>query len=136
LGIKKAAQVARLPEKKRTKKLLKQVKKASVAQAKALVDAVLAAEAGEQKVKLVPYTIGLPQEVVDLIAQVESSGQFLESVRDNDRSWTLRAKLWHQVWWHFLDVHREELAAAARYKEEWLAAKKQNPEAVASQSVQ
>jgi hypothetical protein len=129
LGVKKAAQVARLPESKRTKKLLKQVKKASVKEAKQLVDAVLAAEIpkDERKAAVVSFSINLPQEVIDLIDEVEHSGQFLESVRDNDRTWTLRAKLWHQVWWYFLDSHKEELKAAEQYRNDFLAAKGENP---------
>jgi hypothetical protein len=133
LGIKKATQVARLPEHKRTKKLLKQIEKESVAGAKLLVESVL--EQPAPKVILVPLTIALPQEVIELINQIERDGQFLESVRDNDRSWTLRAKLWHQVWWDFLNSHTQELKAAAMYRETFLAAKKTNSEALASQSV-
>jgi hypothetical protein len=131
LGIKKATQVARLPEAKRTKKLLKQIEKESVVGAKALVESAL----DQPGPKLVPLTIALPVEVVELINQIERDGQFLESVRDNDRSWTLRAKLWHQVWWDFLDTHEEELKAAAVWRETFLASKKANSETVASQSV-
>jgi hypothetical protein len=118
LGVKKSAQIARLPEKKRTKKLLKQIEDASVSSTKAIVEAILASDvAGEEpKARLVPFNIALPQEVIDLIEQVEHDGQFLETVRDNDRTWTLRAKLWHQVWWYFLDEHQEDLKAAAFYR--------------------
>jgi hypothetical protein len=134
LGIKRAAQIARLPESKRTKKLVKEAKEQSVAEVKQAVDELLTPES-ERKAHLVPLTLGLPQEVVDLIADVERGGEWLEHVRDNDRTWTLRAKLWHQVWWEFFDNHREELKAAEQFKEDYVAKKNANPENVAAQSV-
>jgi uracil-DNA glycosylase len=134
LGIKRAAQIARLPESKRTKKLVKEAKEQSVAEVKQAVDELLTPES-ERKAHLVPLTLGLPQEVVDLIADVERGGEWLEHVRDNDRTWTLRAKLWHQVWWEFYDNHREELKAAEQFKEDYVAKKSADKEAVSAQSV-
>lgn len=137
LGVKKAAQIARLPESRRTKKLIKQAKESSVADVKAAVDIALERDTpeNERKVQLVALTLGLPQEVIDLIADVEKGGEWLEHVRDSDRSWSLRAKLWHQVWWEFYDNHREELKAAEQYKENYLAEKNGNQAEVGAQSI-
>jgi hypothetical protein len=134
LGIKKATQIARLPESKRTKKFIEEAKEQSVAEVKQAVDELLVLES-ERKAHLVPVTLGLPQEVVDLIADVERGGEWLEHVRDNDRTWTLRAKLWHQVWWEFFDNHREELKAAEQFKEDYVAKKNGDQENISSQSV-
>jgi len=115
LGVKKAAQIARLPEKKRTKKMLKEIEEASVAATKEIVDSVLEGDA--PKVKLYAYTVALPQEVIDLIEEVERDGVFMEDIRDGDRSWTLRSKLWHAVWLSFQVENQEQLRAAAFARE-------------------
>jgi len=117
LGVKKAAQIARLPEKHRTKKLLKEIESASVAVTKELVDARLEEPGVQKKTQLIPLTIALPQETIDLINEVERDGVFMEDIRDGDRSWTLRAKLWHAVWVSFRTEYQEDLKAAAFYRE-------------------
>lgn len=123
LGVKKAAQIARLPEKKRTAQLVQQAKHQTVREVTSYVNRALDEEKpeSEKKVKLVPLTIGLPNETIDLIDQVEKDGMFLEAVRDGDKTVSLRAKLWHFVWNEFLQNHQEELAQAAEYREVYLA---------------
>jgi hypothetical protein len=137
LGVKKAAQIARLPEHLRTKKFVEESKQSSFTSVKRNVDVMLQNElpVTERRAVMVPFTIALPQEVVDLIEEIERTGIFLESVRDNDRSWSLRAKLWHQIVWYFYDAHKEELRSAEKYREDYFAEKKLHQAQVASQSV-
>ena len=127
LGVKKAAQLARLPKKKLTSQIVQEAKHETVKEVTVKINMMLDEEkpVSERKEKLVPLgNIGLPQSTIDLINEVEKDGMFMEGIRDGDKTLSLRAKLWHAVWFFFLDSHREELREAARYREQYIAQQK------------
>lgn len=135
LGIKKSAQLARLPEKKRTPQLIQQAKHQSVKEVTKHVNRMLDEEKpeAERKEKLVALNIGLPQVTIDLINEVERDGMFLDAIRDGDKTLSLRAKLWHAVFWFFKDSHREELEQASERREAFIAQQKAQNESPIAQ---
>ena len=124
LGVKKAAQLARLPEKDRTKARIKKAKSQTVREVTKEVDKVLDKQKppSERKEKLVSFSVSLSQSTIDLIEKLEHDGVWLKLVRDGDKSLSLKAKLWHAVIWYFYDSHREALAEAALEREAFIAA--------------
>jgi len=117
LGPKKCNLISQLPS-EQWREVAEKAKTSRVAQVKDLVDIRLGKET-EAKVetKRVDYS-DMPQEVIELIAEVEKDGIYLNFVRDNDRTWTLRAKLWHAVFYHFKQEYAADFIEAKQYREQ------------------
>jgi hypothetical protein len=119
LGIKKAAQLSRLPPELRME-LLPSAQNASVASVKRSVDSILdeGKPKDEKKERLLPISRSLPQQTIDLIEEIEHDGIWMEGIRDGDKTLSLKAKLWHAIFLNFKANFQAELDAGAIYREE------------------
>jgi len=122
LGVKKSAEIARLPEAKRTKAVIdKALKAESGAEVREIVREILNEElpASEKKEATVLFARQLPVKTVALLDSIEARGMWMEGIRDADRTLTQKQKFWHAVGVFFRDAHEQELAEADVYKKEF-----------------
>jgi hypothetical protein len=121
IGVKKAAEVAKLPASER-KAAVEHAKKAKVSEVKKRTSAKIegAKPENERKVKLFPFSRSLPEATIKLIEEIEKSGMFMEGIRDGDRTESLRAKLWNSVWVNFQASFAEELREGEQYREQFM----------------
>lgn len=126
LGVKKAAQIARLPASKRTKEVVEHAKKSKLSKVKKSVQAKIDEDkpASERKVRLFPLTRNLQAETIEMIEEIEKGGCYMEGIRDGDRTMSLRSKLWHAVWVNFRANFSVELAEGEAYREKLIEAGK------------
>lgn len=118
LGVKKAAELARLAPGQRTAELVAKATVTPVSKVRRMVQEKLNEHlpSVEQREVLVPFTRMLMPETVELFEEIEEDGIWLEGNRDGDRSVSLRAKLYHAIAVFFLEAHAEELAEGRKFR--------------------
>jgi hypothetical protein len=118
LGLKKAAELARLEPLQRTAELLAEATRAPVSKVRRLVQERLNSDLppDEQREVLMPFMRMLLPETIDLFEEIEEDGVWLEGIRDGDRRVSLRAKLYHAIAVFFLEAHAEELAEGRKFR--------------------
>lgn len=118
MGVKAAAEVARLPERERTREVVEHAKKSSVKEVKKAVRKKIedAKPEHERKVELFDFKLRLPQETIDLIRSVQRGGIFMEGIRDGDRTLPLVAKLTHAVYINFQANFTKELEEGEEFR--------------------
>ena len=120
MGIKKAAEVARLEPQDRTPDIVKAAAdpKVQVATIKERVQEKinLTLPADERKEPTQFFARNLTNQTVAYIEECESVGVYIEGIRDGNPAATLRDKLWYAVWLFFRENHPEEFEAAEKLK--------------------
>ena len=111
MGIKRAAQIARLKPIQRTPAVIEIAVNGSLSKVKAVVQEVLNQDLPEEdrRETTVLFSRNLPAATANLMEEIELDGQFMEGIRDGDSSVSLRGKFWHYVCVHFREKVRSPL---------------------------
>jgi hypothetical protein len=119
MGSKNAAEVARLDPKDRTPDVVEAAKKESTRKLKKIVQEKLneKLDPEDRKEATFMFARSLDEATIDLIELIEKDGEWIEAVRDADRSLGRLQKLWAYVWAKFAVDYREELEDGRRYRE-------------------
>jgi hypothetical protein len=127
MGIKRAAQIARLKPMQRTPAVIEIAVNSSLPKVKAVVQEVLNLDLPEEdrREATVLFSRNLPAATANLMEEIELDGQYMEGIRDGDSSVSLRGKLWHYVCVNFRESHKAELAEGRKYREA-MEARKEN----------
>lgn len=132
LGTKKAAEIARLPEQKRTQSVIKDALQAeSVAEVKDQVRQILNEDLPPSERKEAGATLvrQLPVRTLARFEKLEERGIWLEGIRDGDKTLTMKQKLFHAIVVKFEEVMATELEEADEYKKKAEALEKENAKA-------
>jgi hypothetical protein len=128
LGVKRAAQLARLKPDDRTPAVIKTALNSSLPKTKAVVQAIINIDLPEEdrREATVLFARNLAAATADQMESLEEDGQFMEGIRDGDTSVTLRSKFWYYVCVDFQERHKRELAEGREYREALEATKRQS----------
>jgi hypothetical protein len=118
MGIKRAAQLARLKPEQRSPRIITAALSESITEVRREVQRIINIDLPEIERQEPTFLISryLLADTIALIEAIEQDGVCMEGIRDGDRSVTLRGKLWHAVWLFFRAAHEDELAEGARYR--------------------
>jgi hypothetical protein len=118
MGVKRAAQVARLKGEQRTPEIREMAKTEPVMVVRNKVQAVLNQElpADEQKPMLKLLAINLPEETVQRFETLMEVMVYMEGIRDGDNTQTMRAKAFNAMLWSTEQYLAPELAQAEKLR--------------------
>jgi hypothetical protein len=118
MGIKKAAQLARLEPQQRTPDVVKKVVEAPLFEAKRIVQETINSSLPREQRRepLVLLSRNVLPQTLELIEETERDGIYMEGIRDGDFGVTLRAKLWHAIFVSFNENHRPDLDEGRKYR--------------------
>ena len=116
MGVKNAAEVARLEPKERTPDIVEAAKTQSTAVVKQKVQEKINLSLPEEERKEATIFFGrnLTPRVVELVERIETLSCYMEGIRDGNKSVPLRDKVWLAVWLNFEANFQPELKEAAR----------------------
>ena len=117
MGIKRAAEVARLEPEQRTPEIRQMAKTEPVMVVRNRVQAILNAELpkDEQKPMLKLLAINLPEEYVDEFEELMEVAIWMEGIRDGDNTQSMRAKAFQSMLFSFREYMAVELSEALAY---------------------
>jgi hypothetical protein len=118
MGVKRAAQVARLEPQHRTPEIVQAAMTESVVAVRNRVQAKLneSLPADEQKPATAMFAINLPLETIDDLEELLEIMVHMEGVRDGDTTLSMRQKSFHTMIWATKQFLAEELAEALQLK--------------------
>jgi len=119
LGIKAAAEIAKLPEQKRTREVIREALKAeSVAEVREQVRGILNEDlpASEKKEATSLFARQLPLRTIKRFEKLEARAIWMEGIRDGDKTLTLKQKFFEAMIAFFEEHFATELAEADGFK--------------------
>jgi hypothetical protein len=118
MGIKRAAQVARLKPEDRTPAVINNALNGSLPRVKHMVQEIINMDLPEEdrREPTVLFSRNLPAATADLMEEIELDGQFMEGMRDGDTSVSLRGKFWYYVMVNFRESHKAELTEGRKFR--------------------
>ena len=118
MGVKRAAQVARLKPEQRTPAIIHAATSQPVTAVKQVVQETLNMELApdEQKEATQLFAINLPASTVAGLEELMEVGIWMEGIRDGDRTQTMRQKFFGVMIVATREYYAQELAEAMRYK--------------------